>query len=412
VTSLSSGLPLFLDSDKIHGEIQGHVGFAGGKGRIIGGASYEEESFDSTLPGVGIQTLVFEKVDADYEGFFGQLEFDFTDKLRGVFSARYDDSNLYDSQFSPRAALVFSPSSSHTFRIHYSEAFQAPNYSEQFLQVNVAPPTTALAAVEAGLCAPFGVNCGLALVPVLALGNPDIEVEEIESWEIGYNGVLGRRAFLSVDYYNNSMTNFITDLIPGFNPTLGLLNPAFGPYQAPAALPEPFRSMVQAIVRNAVPTMTHHPLTGAPIVKAVTYTNFGEVETQGIELGLNVNLSDELLMSINYNWFDFDIKQEIAQDPLVSNAPESQYGIGFSYLAERWDFAAKYRHVDGFDWAAGVFRGPIPSYDLVDLNATFHINDRVDLGVTVANAFDEVHYEIFGGDLLERRALGHVQFSW
>ncbi|MEE8522708.1 MAG: TonB-dependent receptor, partial [Thermoanaerobaculia bacterium] len=241
VTSLRSGLPLFLDSDKTHGEIQGNVGFGGGKGRFIAGASYAEESFDSTLPGIGVQTLVFSKVDADYEGVFGQLEYDFSDKLRGVFSARWDDSNQFDSQVSPRVALVFSPSPSHNFRVHYSEAFQSPNYSEQFLQVNVAPPTTSLAGLEGAFCAPFGVSCGLGVVPVLGLGNPDIEVEEIETIEVGYSGVLGGKAFLTVDYYNNQMTNFITDLIPGFNPTLGLLNPAFGPYQAPSALPEPFK---------------------------------------------------------------------------------------------------------------------------------------------------------------------------
>ncbi len=412
VASLSSGLPLFLDSDKTHGEFQGNFGFSGGKGRFIGGASYQEENFDSTLPGVGIQTLVFQKVEAEYEGAFAQLEYDFSDKVRGVFSVRWDDSNLYDSQVSPRAALVFSPTPGHNFRIHYSEAFQSPNYSEQFLQVNVAAPTTALAGLEFLFCAPFGISCGLGAVPVLALGNPDIEVEEIASWEIGYNGVLGGKAFLTVDYYNNEMTNFITDLIPGFNSTLGLLNPAFGPYQAPSALPEPFRSMLEAFVLGAVPTMTNNPLTGAPVIKAVTYTNFGEVDTQGIELGLNVNLTDEWLLNFNYNWFDFDIQQEIAEDPLVANAPENQFGLGISYIADRWDFGAKFRHVESFDWAAGVFRGRVPSYDLVDLNATFRVSDRVELGVTVSNAFDEEHFQIFGGDLLERRALGHVQFSW
>lgn len=138
VASLSSGLPLFLDSDNTQFEFQGNVGFAGGKGRFIGGASYKEETFDSTLPGAGAQTLVFQKVDADYEGVFAQLEYDFSDKVRGVFSARWDDSNLYDSQVSPRIALVYSPNTSSSFRVHYSEAFQSPNYSERFLQVRVA----------------------------------------------------------------------------------------------------------------------------------------------------------------------------------------------------------------------------------------------------------------------------------
>lgn len=249
-------------------------------------------------------------------------------------------------------------------------------------------------------------------MPIQALGNPDVEIEEIQSIEVGYSGVIGNKAFLTVDYYNNQLENFITDLIPAFNPTLGLLNPAFGPYQAPPGVPEPFATLLQTTILGQFPTMTNNPLNQEAILKAVTYTNFGEVDTQGIEFGLNVNLTDEWLMNLTYNWFDFDIKQEIAEDPLVSNAPENQFGLGFSYLASNYDVSVKYRHVEAFDWAAGVFRGMIPAYDLVDLNASYRINDRVEIGLNISNLFDEEHYQVFGGDILERRALGHVQFRW
>ena len=33
------------------------------------------------------------------------------------------------------------------------------------------------------------------------------------------------------------------------------------------------------------------------------------------------------------------------------------------------------------------------------------------LGVTVANLFDDVHYQFFGAPLLRRRALVHVTFT-
>lgn len=412
VTSLGTGAPLFLDSDVDHIEVQGNVGFAGGDGRFIGGASYGEESFDSTLPGIGVQSLVFSKVDSDFTGVYGQLEYAFSDKVKGVISARYDESSLWDSEVSPRAALVFSPNANNNFRLSYSEAFQSPNYSEFFLNVIVAPPVTALAAVEAGFCAPFGVQCGLDVVPVKALGNPDVTVEKVQTIEVGYTGVINRKAYLTIDYYNSSLENFLTDLISAFNPTLGFLNPAFGPYQAPAGIPAPFAGLLEATVRGAVPTMTNDPITGLALIKAVTYTNFGDVDTQGVELGLNVDLGDGWHFDLIYNWFDFDVKEQLAADPLLANAPENQYGFGISYAADKWDAAVKYRHVDGFDWAAGVFRGPIPSYDLVDLNAGYRINDSIGIGLAVSNLFDETHYQLYGGDIIDRRALGHIQFSW
>ena len=409
--SLSSGVPLYLDSDKTAFELQGNTSFAGGKGRIIGGVSYSEENFDSVNP-QGFQTLVFEPISEDFSAIFGQLEYDFSDKLRGVFSARVDESSLYDSQFSPRVALVYGINAKNTLRFNYGEAFQSPNYSEFFLQVPVAAPITAFAALEAGFCAPFGVSCGFDAVSVKALGNPSLGLEEVQSFEVGYSGILGRRTFLTVDYYNNQLDNFITDLISAFNPTLGFINPNFAPYQAPAGIPEPFRSILEATALGAVPTLTNDPITGLALVNAVSYTNFGEVETQGIEIGLNTYLTDNLTLNLIYNWFDFDVTNQLSQDPLLPNAPENQYGFSLAYAGENYDVGVKYRHVDGFDWAAGVFAGPIPSYDLVDLTASYRFSDSIEVGLNVSNLLDEEHYQLFGGDVITRRALGHVSFRW
>ncbi len=425
--SLRSGQPLYLDSDRTLFEFQANTGFSGGKGRVIGGLTYSEETFDSTNP-QGSQTLVFQKVEEDFEGIFGQLEYDFSDKLKGVFSARWDDSSLHDSQFSPRVALVWSLDQRHTLRFNYGEAFQRPNYSEFFLQVQVAPPiplrglvlqqTGGALDLEGAFCAPFGVNCGFDSVPLLALGNNDIEVEEVQTFEIGYSGILGK-AFLTIDYYNSQIENFITDLIGSINPTLGRLNAGFQPYQAPSGITDPvaaatLEATLQAILTplGLFPILSNSPVDETALLNAVTYTNFGEVDTQGLEIGLNANLTENWLFNFTYNWFDFDIKQQLAEDPLFANAPENQYGLGLTYLASKYDASLKYRHVDGFDWAAGVFRGRIPSYDLVDFNATYHFSDRLEAGLNISNLLDENHYQIFGGDLLERRLLGHFSISW
>ncbi len=404
--SLSTGAPLYLFSDKTHYEAQGNVGFAGGKGRLIGGASYSEENFDSENP-QGAQTLVFESIESDFTGVYGQVEYDLSKKLRTVLSARYDESSLYDSQFSPRIAFVYSVTPEHTLRLNYGEAFQSPNYSELFLQVPVAAPVTSFAGLQFLFCAPFGVDCQLSAIPVKALGNPETEVEEVETLEIGYSGILGKKTFVTLDYYRSTLTNFISDLLPAFDPAIGFLNPSFGRYQAPAGLPDGVAASLEATLLGFVPTLTNDPITGAPLINGVTYTNFGEVDTQGIELGINSNLSDHWLLNVTFNWFDFDTKDDV--DP---NAPETQFGVALTYLADKFDIAVKARHVDGFFWQAGVFAGPIPSYDLVDLQGTYHFNDRVELGVNISNVFDEKHYQIFGGDIIERRALAHLGFSW
>jgi outer membrane receptor for ferrienterochelin and colicins len=414
--ALRSGANLALDSENWVVEVQGNAGFAGGRGRLVGGASYKEEDIDSADPRTGQQTLMFAPVSEDFTGVFGQAEFSFTDALKAVVALRWDDSSLHDEQWSPRASLVYAFSPNHTVRATYAEAFQTPNYSEFFLRAPVAPPLTALSALENAL-QPFlgGVPLGFGSIPIIAAGNPTLVPEEITSYEIGYSGIFNRRAYFTADYYKNDIENFVTDLIGRVQPGIGNINPIFGPYAPPSVLP----AQVQAIILNQLrallgPTffvMSNAP-DGSPIIVPVSYVNFGEVESEGIELGLNYYVTDNWVVDATYSWLDFEVKQELAQDPVVPNAPESKFALGLTYLADRFDVSVKYRWVDDFEWAAGVFRGPVPSYNVVNLAANYHVTDNVTLGVDVSNLLDDEHWEAFGGDILERRALGHVSFRW
>jgi outer membrane receptor protein involved in Fe transport len=312
---------------------------------------------------------------------------------------------------------VWAVTPDHTLRFTYAEAFQTPNYSEFFLRAPVAPPLTALSALEQAL-APFlgGVPLGFDSVPILALGNPSLEVEEIQSYEVGYTGIFGRRSFVTLDYYKNDIDNFVTDLITAFQPSLGgNINPSFGPYTPPAALPAPVQQILLTQLQAALgPTyfLLSNAPDGSPILAAVSYVNFGQVETQGIELGVHHHFSQNWTLDFTYNWFDFDVQQELPDDPVIPNTAEHKYSVGLAYVAPKFDASVRYRWVDDFDWNAGVFRGPVPSYDVVNLTANYHFNDSWGIGVDVSNLLDDEHYEAFGGDLLGRRALGFVNYSW
>jgi len=414
--ALRSGATLVLDSENLAFEVQGNYGFADERARVVFGASYKEEEIDSANS-AGVQTLMFAPRDEDFTGVFGQFEYDITDSLKAVLAARWDDSSLHDSQVSPRGSLVWAVNPNHSLRFTYAEAFQTPNYSEFFLRAPVAPPLTALAALEAGL-APFlgGVPLGFGSIDILAVGNPTLEVEEVTSYEVGYTGIFGRQTYLTVDYYRNDIENFVTDLISRIQPTLGgNINPAFAPYQPPSVLPAAVQQIIlqnlQALLGPTFFVLSNAP-DGSPIIAAVSYVNFGKVETQGIEIGFNHHFTNKLALDFSYNWFDFDVQEQLAADPVSPNSPENQFSVGLTYVDEKFDVAVNYRWVDDFNWAAGVFVGPIPSYDVVGLNANYHFTDNWGIGVDVSNLLDDEHYEAFGGDILQRRAIGYVNFSW
>ena len=432
-TALGPGVNLALDDENWKVEGQTNWGFGGDRGRVVAGVSYEEESIDSLDPSgparptlsnaQNRQTLVFRPIDADFTALYAQFDWDLTEALKLTLAGRHDDSSLHDSQFSPKASLVWSFQPSHSLRLTYNEAFQVANYSEFYLQADVAA-TANLSALE-GFCRLQGVPCGFDFdnnpatghTRVLALGNEDLELEEVKTAEIGYTGIFANRTFVSLDYYNSENENFITDLIPQLGTAFGRINPNFGPYQPPAAMSPAAQAQLLAILRASLPPSTFailsNNLDGTPILAAVSYTNFGTVDTEGIDFGVDW-YSGPWKVSGTYSWFDFEIvdSQPGFDRILLPNSPENKFSAGLAYVLQRWDAGISYRWVDDFRWSVGPFQGDIPSYGTADVTANWHLNDQWSVGINVANAFDDEHWESFGGDLLARRALGHVTFRW
>ena len=56
--------------------------------------------------------------------------------------------------------------------------------------------------------------------------------------------------------------------------------------------------------------------------------------------------------------------------------------------------------------------GPVPTYNVSDLNVLYRLAQRWQLGANVSNVFDRRHYEMFGGDILRRRALVNLTAIW
>lgn len=405
--ALSSGALLFEDSSNLHGEIQGNTGFAGGRGFLVGGLAYHEQEVD-TANNAGVQTLMAAKQSSDQQAAFGQVEYSFTDKLKAVVAARVDESTLHDTQFSPKGSLVYAAAPNHTVRLTYNEAFQVPNYSEFFLRAPAGAPITAFGPLEDAL-APFlgGRTLGLRSIPILALGNDNLDVEEITSYEIGYSGIFSTKLFLTVDYYQSQIENFVTDLLPG-------VNTAFSPYAPPSFLPAPVAAQVLNTLRgglggNFVGLTT---LANGQPALVLSYANSGAVDTQGVDFAVNYYATTRFTVDFSYSWFDFEVKEQNVRDQLLPNGPEHKFNGGVTYNGDRFGGSIKYRWVDDFPWAAGIFVGEVPSYDLVDLALSYRLSDAWQLGVDVSNLLDDEHFESFGGDLLSRRALAHVSYAW
>ena len=413
--NLTSGQPSFISAYNAGIESQARSGLAGGRVEILGGFALGRQYSDSKDP-AGRQTVLGAPSQANRGAAFGQIEAAVTDSLRLFFTARGDESGLFDARFSPRAAIVYSPFSRHSLRASFNDSFQQAGLVSYFLDTPIAQPID-LSGLEAALQPLLGgIELGFGAIPVVAVGNPGLIVEKIRTVEVGYTAAPGSDWLLSLSLYKNRSKDFATNLLPQTGTSLGRLNPAFGPYQPPVGLSAAASAAVLSALDAALPPALRSALSnrsdGSPVFVPLSLTNFGLVDSQGTELEISRTISQHWLLRANFSYFDFKVQREAPENLLLPNAPKYQAKSAVLYLTERLDASVQYRWVNGFPWSSGVYQGDVPSYSVVDVNANYRLSRHWSIGGDITNCFGNQHYELFGGDLLGRRALAAVSLYW
>ena len=411
--NLATGAGSFQRGYNLQLEGQANGTFASGRGRLVGGVSFGRQRVDSA-DDQGIQTIFDQPESSNAGAVFGQADYTVATTLTASLAVRVDATSLTRTTVSPRAAAVYEMAPGHRVRVAYGDAFKAPTLAETRLRAPVAAPIN-LSAIESAL-APLlgGATLGFESIPVLAVGNEHLDVEEVKTIELGYTGVV-RHTLLQVAYYRNRVGPFTSGLLPQVGTSFGRLNPSFGPYSPPPGVGPVGAAAIDAAVAAAVPSLApsmSNLSDGSPIFAVLSLANFGEARTQGLELGSITMLPSGWRVDASYAWFKLIRDQASPETPIFPNTPSHQAAAGVTYMSSRFDVGGRVRWVDDFDWVSGVNAGPVPSYAVVDLQANVPLSSRVIVGLDVANLFDHEHYEIFGGDLLRRRALGHVTVGW
>jgi outer membrane receptor protein involved in Fe transport len=408
VGSYSTGSNLQVSADT-------QSAFTRGRGRFFAGVSAGRQSMDSKNP-EGIQTIWTERQTVHEGAVFGQAEFSPTDRLKVSGAARVEVSSLFDATLSPRGAVIYTVAPAHTLRFAVARAFKAPTVTEMRLQAALAPPVNLSALEQAFAPLLGGVPLGFESIPVLAVGNPHLDVEQVTGIDIGYSGLIARRTLLAVTYFHNRVDTFTSGLLPQVGTSLGRLNPDFGPYRAPQGVSPAVTASLQATLNAILPSGFGPSLSnledGSPAFVLLSLGNFGRARTQGLEIGTTTILPRQFRVEVSYTLFDYDLTLQAPDVPILPNTPRHQASFGLSYVAPWFDAAVRYRWTDGFEWLSGVYSGPVPAYSLIDVQGAYLITKRLRAGIDASNVFDNDHYEMFGGDLLGRRVLAHLTTSW
>ena len=288
-------------------------------------------------------------ITTDQKGVYGQADLPITTMLRAVFAARYDKHELFDGQFSPKAALLFTPMVDQTFRVTYNRAFKSPTVLQYgFFFPDFAP-----------LVGVFGNANGYliktAAGTVVNTIDP-ISPEKNTTWELGYKGVLADRFFLDITGYRSNFRKFMSPLVIIANPLL------------------------------ATPTFAFDRKTGKQLTGSIgglqiplTYFNVGNAQITGTDIGAKFLVTPTIAINGTASLQKLDTIERKATDPIEAtafNSPTTKFNVGMDFAnlynnVLRGGFTVRY--VNGYRFLSGINNGKIPTFSTFDITAGYKL---------------------------------------
>ncbi len=351
----------------------------------------------------------------EFGGYIQAARSLFDDRLRLIGSIRYDKNENFDGQFNPRISSVIRLADSQNLRASFQTGFRNPTTQGQYIDLNVL--TARLLGGLPEIVAPYDVTTNAFTLEsvdrftqeflagnqlaytVLESGQYTefnaVKPEQIQSFEIGYKGLLGGRLLIDAAYYYNIYDDFIAQF---------RVRRAAGPINFAATDPA-------EIGQNAMVASTL--LSGDASNTFQLYTNLDEtVRSQGAVFGFDLSLPNNFLLSGNYNWNQLITDQ---QDTFIFdfNTPEHKVNVslGNRRLLDNLGFNLTWRWQDEFDWTSSFADGTVPSVSTFDAQVSYRVpNLRSVVKVGGSNVFNNRHFLNYGGPNLG--AIYYVSFTF
>lgn len=356
-------------------------------------------------------------------GIYTQVQKKFMDdRLKFTGSVRYDKSQNFDGQVSPRISFVYSAGErkNHNFRASFQTGFRNPTTQDQYIGLNLGPFVLIGSAQEnldrysetldvsaAGQLFP-GVgptvtftgndayNNNLYTAPSLAAfaisQNPaDLEIaniklvkpEQVKAFEIGYKSIIQNDLTVDINAYYNIYNDFMS--------TARVIRPYYG--------------TVGTDVSDPAVQLGLQALSNGDRRVFQVYTNTTETVTSyGVGVGLSKRVFGKYEVGVNYNFSDFDFDQE--KDPAFVagfNTPKHRVKGSFGNPAvfENFGFNMNVRWSDEYLWQSSFADGIIPAVTVFDMQLSYAIPK-------IKSVFKASASNLFGDDYLQVAGAGRI----
>ena len=317
-------------------------------------------------------------------GVYGQDEIFLNKYFRAIVGGRIDRFDyLNDVVFSPRTTFMVKPTEDHTFRVSYNRAYRSPSVINNFLDVTIGRPAN-LAAL--------GGPANYAL-PLNIVGNQDLNEQSLDAFEVGYSGVLMKRAVVSAAFFVNK----VKDEILFTEDTTGRYT---------ASNPPPNWPLPPALI-NFIP--------GRSLPGRFTYLNFGHSTQKGFELGVNSPVNTHVDAFANYSWQGTPEPKDFPLSEL--NIPATNrvnLGIGVNYGRYLGTFSINYSGSAFWqDVLDDPYHGTTDAYTLV--NGSFGVkwfDNKVTTSIKAINLTNEDIQQHVFGDILKVQVVGELRVQF
>lgn len=361
----------------------------------------------------------------------GQKKF-LDDKLKFQASLRYDKSQNFDGQISPRISFVYTSGENrnHNFRASYQTGFRNPTTQDQYIGLDLGPFALIGSAEE-------NLDRYVETMPVSAAGQllgegetveltgrdayqndvytvpsvnkfaqtknvADLEIaninlvkpEQVKAFEVGYKAILENGLSVDLNAYYNIYNDFMS--------TSRVINPYYGIAGTDFTNPEVLHGL--RALEN-----------GDRRVYQV-YTNTSEtVTSSGFGIGLSQKVYKDFELGVNYNHSQFDFDQE--KDPSFIagfNTPKHRVkaSLGNTRLFKNFGFNMNVRWNSEYLWQSSFADGMIPDNTVFDAQINYAIPAlKSVIKVGANNLFGKDYLQVIGAGYIGRQVFASLTIN-
>ena len=351
------------------------------------------------------------------------------ERLKFTGSIRYDKSENFDGNFSPRVSFVYSGGAKkeHNFRISYQTGFRNPTTQDQYIGLDLGPfaligsaPQNLTRFIETR---PVSVNGQaftqgaeqVTLNGVNAYTNaytvPSVQAfaatgdvtqlqrantglvkpEKVQAIEAGYRSVINNDLTVDLNGYFNIYNDFLN--------TARVMTPYYG--TAGNDLTNPSNLQAIAAIQNG----------DTRVYQVYTNSNV-EITSLGFGVGLSKKVYKNFELGANYNYAEFDFDQ--AKDPAFVagfNTPKHRIKgtLGNPEIFKNFGANFNIRWNSEYLWQSSFGDGIIPANTVFDAQINYAVPSiKSTFKLSAANLFGDDYLQVIGSGAIGQQYL----ISW